>query len=93
MTKEKIERILREHLAIERLEIQDDSLMHANHAEAKKSGGGHFSILIISKDFVGKSSLERHRMIYTILKNEFGNEIHALRIKALTPVESQNLRS
>ena len=86
---DKISVILYKKLPIEKLEIHDDSLGHANHAEAKKSQGGHFSMLIVSQSFKDKKPLDRHRMIYSFLKHEFKNQIHALSIEALTLEEYQ----
>ena len=33
---------------------------------------------IISKNFVGKSKIEQHKMVYKALKGKMGNELHAL---------------
>lgn len=84
-TEQKMRNILKAHFTIQKLEIHDDSDLHASHAEAKKRGGGHFSILISSLDFKGKTSLERHRMVYKALENELKSSIHALKIEARTP--------
>ena len=86
-TKDKIKEILEKKFIIHHLEIIDDSAKHAGHAEAQKSGGGHFSILIVSDDFKGKSLTHRHRLIYTALKQE---NIHALAIKTMTVSENKN---
>ena len=87
-TKEKIEKFLKEKLAPEYCEITDDSHLHAGHAGAKESGGGHFSVVIISQNFAGLPLIKRHRMIYDALK-EIKSEIHALAIKAMTSDESR----
>ena len=85
--KDKIEKILRRAFSVHHIEIQDDSSQHAGHAEAKKSGGGHFSVLIVSPDFEGKKTMQRHRMIHNILQKEMKEGIHALALKTLTPQE------
>lgn len=87
-TKDKIEEILKQRFAIESLIVEDDSYKHAGHAEAQKSGGGHFRIRIVSNDFEGKNLLARHRMIYNALREELKTSIHALSIQALTLNES-----
>ena len=38
----------------------------------------HFEAKIISKNFVGKSKIEQHKMVYKALKGKMGNELHAL---------------
>jgi len=52
--------------------------------------GHHFEATIVSKSFEGKNSLARHRLVYQSLGEKL-SEIHALSIKAFTPVEFQNL--
>jgi len=69
------------------LQIEDDSARHAGHAGARESGGGHFIVHIVADAFAGKSRIERHRMVYDLLREEFGPMIHALSIQARTPDE------
>ncbi|TDJ33989.1 MAG: BolA/IbaG family iron-sulfur metabolism protein [Gammaproteobacteria bacterium] len=49
--------------------------------------GVHFSARVVASQFAGKSTLERHRMIYGALGERMGTDIHALSIKAMTPEE------
>jgi BolA protein len=77
---------LQQALAPERLEIVDESHLHAGHAGAA-SGGGHFAITIVSGLFSDTAALERHRMIYRALGDLMPAAIHALSIHALTPEE------
>ena len=82
--------ILRERLAKLkpiRLELIDDSAKHAGH-EGAKSGGGHYSLLIVSAEFSGKSILLRHRLIYDSLGELMRSKIHALSIQAFAPEET-----
>jgi BolA protein len=85
--------IIRQQLSTlepQRLEIEDQSHLHAGHAGAR-AGGGHFALLIVSQHFSGKSLLERHRMVYRALQSAMRTEIHALSIKAYAPGELPNL--
>jgi BolA protein len=66
--------------------IKDQSHLHAGHAGAA-DGRGHFDVTIVAEAFTGKSRLERHRMVYGALGKLLESDIHALRIKALTPTE------
>ena len=50
-------------------------------------GGGHYRLYIVSDQFAGKSTLARHRMIYSALGEMMKHEIHALNIKACTREE------
>jgi len=66
------------------LEIVDESHLHAGHAGAQ-GGGGHYRLKIVSGEFAGKSTVARHRMIYSALGDMMKHEIHALNITASTP--------
>ncbi|MEC9413970.1 MAG: BolA family protein [Pseudomonadota bacterium] len=68
------------------IEIEDESYLHANHNPSAKEGGTHFKIKIVSKKFKGKSRIEKHRIVNTILKNEFKNGLHALTL-SLSDIE------
>ena len=68
------------------LDIIDESHQHAGHAGAA-SGGGHFSVTIVSDKFNGQNLIQRHRMVYLAVNDMMPKEIHALSIKALTPGE------
>ena len=73
-------------LAPESLEILDDSADHAGH-EGARSGGGHYRLVIVSREFAGKPAQVRHRMVYDALGAMMSKEIHALAIKAYAPGE------
>jgi BolA protein len=84
-----VESLLRQRLADlapSRLELIDDSARHAGHAGAK-NGGGHYRLLVVSAAFVGKSTVARHRMIYSALGELMRGKIHALSIESLAPNE------
>ncbi|MCB1890069.1 MAG: BolA family transcriptional regulator [Rhodocyclaceae bacterium] len=69
-------------LAPSRVEIGDDSALHAGHAGAR-DGGGHYRLTIVASAFAGKNTLQRHRIVYDALGDMMQKEIHALAIKAL----------
>ncbi len=83
----RIER-MRQALAVleaTQVEIGDDSHLHAGHQGAQ--GGGHYRLSIVSPQFVGKSTLARHRMVYSALQEMMKHDIHAVNISAYTPDE------
>jgi len=84
---ENIKQILQKHISIASIEIIDQSDKHKTHPSAQEFAGGHFTMLIVSKDFQNKNLLQRHRMVYDPLKNAFQSQIHALSIHAFTPEE------
>ncbi len=82
-TQETIEQILRQSLNIRSLKIIDDSDLHKGHHGNKDHNSGHFTLLIQSPDFQGKSLKECHQQIYKLLENEMKTTIHALAIKII----------
>ncbi|KAF8502294.1 bola-like protein [Russula emetica] len=46
-----------------------------------------FSIQVVSEEFVGKTTMQRHRMIYAALSEELKNGIHALSLNTKTHAE------
>jgi BolA family transcriptional regulator, general stress-responsive regulator len=68
------------------LEVQDDSALHAGHKG--NTGGGHFSLKIVSSQFSQKSQIMRHRMIYQALTQLIPQQIHAISILAIAPDDS-----
>jgi len=47
--------------------------------------GVHFEARVVSESFRGKSTLQRHRMVYATLGELMGNEIHALGLQTDVP--------
>ena len=84
-----IEEMIRDRLSgltPDSLEVFDDSREHAGHPGAK-DGGGHFQLVIVSREFAGKPALARHRLVYAALGDLMPKQIHALAIRAYTPEE------
>lgn len=71
-------------LAPSRVEIEDQSHLHAGHPGAR-DGRGHFSVTIESTAFSGKPPIARHRLVYEALGDMMQTDIHALSIRALVP--------
>ena len=81
-----IESILRERFGPTHLELRDESAKHAGHAGAT-SGGGHFRVTLVSKEFEGLTRLEQHRAVNEALRGLFGIRIHALALRTSAPSE------
>ena len=69
------------------LELIDDSEKHRGHGGYNRAGESHFTLLIESPMFAGKSRVERQRMIHKALGEMVGERVHALSIKAKAPGE------
>ena len=85
--KELITAKLTEAFSPSMLEVIDDSHKHRGHAGARPGGESHFSVHIVSRDFAGKSPIQRHRMVHKVLDAELQEQVHALSIKARSPGE------
>ncbi|KAH7322280.1 bola-like protein [Rhizoctonia solani] len=74
------------------LEITNDSWQHRHHTAMRESGGGngetHFTVRVISDSFIGKTTMQRHRMIYGALSEELAQGVHALSLQTKTPDEA-----
>lgn len=70
-----------------RIELVDDSEQHRGHAGYNPAGESHFSLMIESEAFAGKSRVERQRMVYAALGDLMESRVHALSIRATAPGE------
>jgi acid stress-induced BolA-like protein IbaG/YrbA len=76
---EDIKRYIEEKLSCQHVEVAGD--------------GQHFEALIVSDSFVGKSRVQRHQLVYRALGERMRDEIHALSMQTLTPVEWEARRA
>lgn len=83
---ERIRQLLTVALSPSLLEVGDDSHLHAGHAGAA-SGGGHYSVKIVSERFEGLRLVMRHRLVYDAVHGMMHSDIHALAITAIAPSE------
>jgi BolA protein len=79
-----LEARLRERLEATHVEVIDESHLHAGHAGAK-DGGGHFRAVIVSEQFAGLNRVKAQQLVYGVLDDWMGREIHALSMKTFTP--------
>jgi len=70
-----------------RLDVVNESHLHAGHRTSPGTGESHFRVLVVSPAFAGKSRIDRHRMINDTLAAELKGKVHALAIKAYAPGE------
>ena len=52
--------------------------------EDLKGDGDHYSAIVKSKSFSGKTRVEQHKMVYDAFKGKMGIELHALKLKTIT---------
>lgn len=70
-----------------RLDVINESHLHAGHRGSPGTGESHFRVLIVSPAFAGKSRLARHRLVNAILAEELKGKIHALALELHAPNE------
>ncbi|MEW5425047.1 BolA family protein [Amorphus sp. 3PC139-8] len=87
--REVLETKLRAALNPVAVEVVDESHLHAGHASAPAGGESHFRVRIVSDAFVGKTRVDRHRLVNQILKDDLDDRVHALALKTLTPDEAR----
>lgn len=76
---------LQHAFAPERLEIVNESHLHAGHHGSPGTGESHFRVLIVAAAFTGQSRIARHRLVNDTLAEELRDGVHALAIKAAAP--------
>jgi BolA family transcriptional regulator, general stress-responsive regulator len=80
-----IEADLQARLQPQRLDLRNDSHLHAGHAGARE--GSHFTVRVVAPCFQGLGRVARHRLVYDALGPLAPRGIHALAIEALAPGE------
>jgi BolA protein len=85
--KEMMIRTLEERLAPSELAVIDESEQHRGHGGWREGGETHFRIDIVSAAFIGKTRIERHRLINETLSEAFARGVHALALRARAPGE------
>ncbi len=77
-------------LALEpaRLDVINESELHAGHRSSPGTGESHFRVLIVAEKFSGMPRVARHRMVNEILADELSGRIHALALSTYAPGET-----
>ena len=70
-----------------RLEVVNESHLHAGHRGSPGTGESHFRVRIVAPVFAGKTRLERHRLVNEALAAELKGKIHALALEIHAPNE------
>lgn len=84
----RIEERLIEAFAPERLDVVNESHLHAGHQpDMTGTGETHMRVRIVSGTFAGMSRLARHRAITDLLKPELDAGLHALAVEPAAPGE------
>ena len=79
-TADTIAQKLKDALSPQHIEVKDVSHQHAGHAGWRDGGGTHFTVTIKAASFAGKSRVQQHRLVNSILADELAGDIHALEL-------------
>jgi BolA family transcriptional regulator, general stress-responsive regulator len=70
-----------------RLDVINESELHAGHRSSPGTGESHFRVLIVAEKFAGLARVARHRMVNEILADELKGRVHALALSTYAPGE------
>lgn len=70
-----------------RLDVINESDLHAGHRSSPGTGESHFRLVVVSPRFAGLNRVARHRLINDALAEELAGRLHALAIQAHAPDE------
>ena len=84
-TIDRIRNTLASGLTPVRLEVIDESGLHAGHAGAVPGKTTHVRVVVAAEAFRGRSRIERHRIVNELLAGEIADGLHALAIEARAP--------
>ena len=62
-------------------------LLNESHQHSGPGAETHWNLVIVSEAFAGKRLLQRQRAVYSALKAELADGIHALTMKTMSPAE------
>ena len=66
--------------------------MNCEYVEIAGDDGVHFSGIVVSSTFEGKSRVGQHQAVNATLGSLLGNEIHALQLQTYTPARWAQLQ-
>jgi len=85
--RDQIEFRLLVQLTPSRLEVVNESHLHAGHLGDDGTGESHFRVEVESPAFAGLSRVARQRLVNAALADLLATRIHALAIRARAPGE------
>ena len=74
MDAREIERLIKDALPDARVTIED-----------LRGDGDHYSALVVSSAFAGRTRIQQHQMVYAALEGRMGGTLHALSLRTSVP--------
>ncbi|MDH5445203.1 MAG: BolA/IbaG family iron-sulfur metabolism protein [Gammaproteobacteria bacterium] len=78
-----IEMKLADGLSVKHIEVVNESSNHNVPPDSES----HFKLVLVAPEFEGKTLINRHRLINSLLADELKNQIHALAMHTYTEDE------
>ena len=80
-------------LSAQQLEAYITQNLACDYIKVLGDDGTHFEAVIVSPEFVGKTMVKQHQLVYAALGDRMRAEIHALSMQTLTPEAWARLQS
>lgn len=80
-------------LSAQQLENYITQSLSCDYIKVSGDDGTHFEAVIVSPEFVGKTMVQQHQLVYAALGDRMRAEIHALSMRTLTPEAWQKLNN
>ena len=74
MDPREIERMIKDALPDAEVTIED-----------LRGDGDHYAALVVSREFVGKTRVQQHQIVYKALQGKMGGDLHALALQTTVP--------
>lgn len=89
LTREALQALLAPALPGARFDMRDDTHKHLEHNIEVDHHGAHFFVKIVWNGFKGMVRIDRHRMIFGLLTQQWNaKQIHSLSLRLMTEEEA-----
>ena len=80
-------------LSAQQLEAYITQNLACDYIKVLGDDGTHFEATVVSPEFVGRTMVQQHQLVYAALGDRMRAEIHALSMRTLTPEAWQKLQN
>ena len=75
-------------LTLKHIEVINESHLH----NVPTGSESHFKVVLVSDEFANRPLVKRHQLVYSVLKEELEQQIHALALHTFTLSEWQKIK-
>ncbi len=87
MTVAPVEQCIREKLLAAFSPSVFDVVNESHRHSVPDNSETHFKVVVVSAAFAGKRAVQRHQLVYGVLKDELAGPVHALALHTYAPDE------